>query len=88
MERRLNKEYIGISGIPDFTRASARLALGKENEQISNGLVSILIAVYVNPDSLTYARIVFIVLDSNCSDSLWHRGITCRSGIYQAIFSI
>ncbi|XP_062502060.1 aspartate aminotransferase, mitochondrial-like isoform X2 [Corticium candelabrum] len=38
MERRLNKEYIGISGIPDFTRASARLALGKENEQISNGL--------------------------------------------------
>ena len=40
MERHVDKEYIGITGIPEYTRAAARFALGAESEHINNGLVS------------------------------------------------
>ena len=37
----MDKEYAGIGGIPDFTRAAAELAFDKDNDIQKNGLVCI-----------------------------------------------
>jgi len=36
----MDKEYSGIPGIGDFTKASAKLALGAQNPLITAGTVS------------------------------------------------
>ena len=45
MENKLDKEYLPISGLGDFTKCAIELALGKGNEWSSNGLVSVLIKI-------------------------------------------
>ena len=37
----MDKEYAGITGVVDFTTASAKLALGENNPVISEGAVRI-----------------------------------------------
>ena len=41
VERNMDKEYAGITGVLDFTKASARLALGADNPLVKEGTVSI-----------------------------------------------
>ena len=39
--KNLDKEYAPIAGVPEFTKASANLAFGDDNEVVKNGLVSL-----------------------------------------------
>ena len=39
----MDKEYAGITGVADFTKASAKLALGENSALISEGAVRIII---------------------------------------------
>ena len=38
--KNLDKEYLPIAGLGEFTKASANLAFGDDNEFVKNGLVS------------------------------------------------
>ena len=38
-EANLDKEYAGITGIPEFNKAAAELAFGSDSPIIKNGLV-------------------------------------------------
>ena len=38
--KNLDKEYAPIAGLPEFTKASANLAFGDDNEFVKNSLVS------------------------------------------------
>ena len=38
--QKLDKEYLGITGLPAFTKGAARLALGDDSEVIKDGRVS------------------------------------------------
>lgn len=40
VERNMDKEYAGITGVLDFTKASAKLALGADNPVVKEGAVS------------------------------------------------
>ena len=40
--KNLDKEYLPIAGLGEFTKASANLAFGDDNEFVKNGLVSFL----------------------------------------------
>lgn len=40
MAEQLNKEYAGIAGLPDFTKLSAKLALGEDSEVIKSGRIT------------------------------------------------
>ena len=35
----MDKEYAGITGVPDFTKAAAELAFGPDSAPIKDGLV-------------------------------------------------
>ena len=39
--KNLDKEYAPIAGIPEFTKASANLAFGDDNEFVKNSLVNL-----------------------------------------------
>lgn len=41
MRKQLDKEYAGIAGIAEFTKGSANLAFGPDNEIVNNGLVCV-----------------------------------------------
>lgn len=36
---KMDKEYAGITGIPEFTKAAAELAFGADNQILKDGLV-------------------------------------------------
>ncbi|KIH47401.1 aminotransferase, class I/II [Ancylostoma duodenale] len=40
MAEKLNKEYAGIAGLPDFTKLAAKLALGENSEVIGSGRIT------------------------------------------------
>ncbi|EPB77739.1 aminotransferase, class I/II [Ancylostoma ceylanicum] len=40
MAEKLNKEYAGIAGLPDFTKLAAKLALGENSEVIQSGRIT------------------------------------------------
>jgi len=40
--QQLDKEYLGIGGLGEFTKACAQLALGADNEVLKSGRVSAL----------------------------------------------
>jgi aspartate aminotransferase len=40
IKKNLDKEYAGITGIPEFCKASINLALGEGNQWTSSGLVT------------------------------------------------
>ncbi|KIH43639.1 hypothetical protein ANCDUO_26350 [Ancylostoma duodenale] len=40
MAEKLNKEYAGIAGLPDFTKLAAKLALGENSEVIESGRIT------------------------------------------------
>lgn len=40
MTEKLDKEYAGIAGIPDFTKTAAKLALGENSEVIKSGRIT------------------------------------------------
>lgn len=41
LAKKLDKEYLPISGLADFTKACAQLALGPDNEVLKSGRVRI-----------------------------------------------
>ena len=40
-DKQMDKEYLPITGLADFTKASAALALGKDNKLVKEGLVKL-----------------------------------------------
>ena len=43
----LNKEYAGITGVPEFVKASVEFALTKDNQVVKNNHVSVCVRVVV-----------------------------------------
>lgn len=44
-EKQLDKEYLGITGLPEFTAASGALAFGKDSPVVTEGRVFIRVCV-------------------------------------------
>ena len=45
----LNKEYAGITGVPEFVKASVEFALTKDNQVVKNNHVSVCVVVMKLP---------------------------------------
>ena len=41
IDKKLDKEYAGIAGVPEFLKGSANLAFGEGSEVVANGLVGV-----------------------------------------------
>ena len=46
-ELNLDKEYLGIAGLPEFTAAAARLAFGDKSPVITEKLVNMIRKIYI-----------------------------------------